>query len=111
MKASPHPQSLIAAAIVGGTLALASRAGQGTTALKTKVALKTRYSFVLSLSNGVLTASINGKQVYSRTPSGAVSGDKFYFKFGNYDQHATGGAISTTPFTIVEAYSADVVHQ
>jgi len=85
--------------------------GQGTTDLKTPVALKTRYTFALSLSNGVLTASINGKQVYSKTPSGAVAGDKFYFKFGNYDQHASAGPISTTPFTVIEAYSADVVHQ
>jgi hypothetical protein len=46
----------------------AKGAGQGTTDLKTPVALKTRYSFTLSLSNGVLTASVNGKQVYSKTP-------------------------------------------
>jgi Alginate lyase len=86
--------------------------GNGTTVdLKTPVALSARYAFVLSLSQGVLDVSINGKQVYEHTPSASLAANQFYFKFGNYDQSAAAGAISTTPYTIVEAYSAKIVHE
>ena len=83
----------------------------GSTDLKTPVALNSKYSFEMALSKGVLTVQINGKQVYSHTPSAGILAKKFYFKFGNYDQHTTKGSTSTTPFTVVEAYSAIVVHQ
>ena len=83
----------------------------GTIDLKTKVALNTRYAFSLALTKGKLTVTINGKEVYTRTPSATALGKKFYFKVGNYDQTATDGAISTTPYTIVEVYKVDVVHQ
>jgi hypothetical protein len=85
--------------------------GGGLIDLKTPVALDTQYSFTLSLSDGVLTVSINGKQVHQQMPSAATQMQHFYFKFGNYDQTATAGAISNTPYTIVEAYSAAVVHK
>jgi Alginate lyase len=78
--------------------------------LRTPVTLNTPYSFQLSLSNGLLTVSINGKQVYSRTPSAAYLAKKFYFKCGNYDQTATAGEVTTTPYTIVENYCIHVVH-
>jgi hypothetical protein len=83
----------------------------GSTDLKTPVALNTKYTFELALSKGVLTVHINGTQVYSHTPSSSTLAKKFYFKFGNYDQHATGGSVSKTPFTVVEAYSVEVVHK
>ena len=40
----------------------------------------------------------------------AVSGKKFYFKVGNYDQTSSAGTATTTPYTQVEAYTIDVVH-
>lgn len=79
--------------------------------LNTPVALNTTYSFTLSLSQGKLSATINGQPVYARMPSATTLAKSFYFKFGNYDQTTTAGAISTTPYTIVEVASAAVVHQ
>jgi len=78
--------------------------------LNTPVALNEKYTFTLSLSKGVLTATINGAQVYTHTPSASVLGKSFYFKFGNYDQTTSMGSISATPYTVVEAYSVAVVH-
>lgn len=72
-------------------------------------ALNTKFNYQLSLSGGVLTVYINGQQVYSHTPS--YSGKQFYFKVGNYDQTATSGTVTTTPYTIVELYSVNVVHK
>ena len=84
--------------------------GEPTVDLKTPIAMNTKYTFALGYSKGLLTVTVNGKQVYSRTPSSAVSGKKFFFKFGNYDQTANPGTPNTTPYTQVEVYSVDVVH-
>ncbi|HWZ90401.1 MAG TPA: polysaccharide lyase family 7 protein, partial [Polyangiaceae bacterium] len=82
------------------------------TDLKTPIALNTtQYTFVLSLSNGVLAVTVGGKQVYMHQPSPGTLAKKFYFKFGNYDQNTSAGPTSTTPYTIVEAYGAKVVHK
>lgn len=83
----------------------------GETDLKTPISLGSRYTFILDFSKGVLTVTVNGKQVYSHEPSSAVSGNQFFFKVGNYDQTASAGPISITPYTIVEDYSVDVVHE
>jgi hypothetical protein len=83
----------------------------GETDLKTPISLGSRYTFILDFSKGVLTVTVNGKQVYSHKPSSAVSGNQFFFKVGNYDQTASAGPISTTPYTVVEDYSVDVVHE
>ena len=98
---------------VGGFVLLYEEAkGAGTTVdLQTPAALNTPYSFQLSLTNGVLTVSINGTQVYSHTPSSSILSKEFYFKCGNYDQTTSSGAVTTTPYTIVENYSIDVVHE
>jgi hypothetical protein len=100
-------------ASVGGFVLLYEEAkGAATTVdLQTPVALNTPYSFQLSLTNGVLTVSINGTQVYSHTPSSSILSKKFYFKCGNYDQTTSSGAVTTTPYTIVENYSINVVHE
>jgi hypothetical protein len=74
------------------------------------VALNTPYSFQLSLTNGVLTVSLNGTQIYSHTPSASILSKTFYFKCGSYDQTTSSGAVTTTPYTIVENYSINVVH-
>jgi hypothetical protein len=79
--------------------------------LKTPVALDSKYTFTLALTKDELTVTINGKQVYSHTPSANILKKKFYFKFGAYDQTATAGTVSTTPYTEVESYSASVVHK
>jgi Alginate lyase len=89
-----------------------SKGGGGSpTDLKTPVALNTRYTFSLALSAGKLSVSINGKEVYTHTPSAGILSNKFYFKVGNYDQSTSAGTPSKTPYSIVEAYKVDVVHQ
>ena len=86
--------------------------GTGSTVdLATPVPLNTAYTFVLALSDGVLTASINGKRVLARTPGAATAAKAFYFKVGDYDQTAAEGAISSAPYTIVEAYAVTIVHE
>jgi len=104
---------LMYSASVGGFVLLYEEAkGGGTVAdLKTPVALNTPCRFQLSLTNGVLTVSINGKQVYSHTPSAGILAKKFYFKCGNYDQTTIAGAVTTTPYTIVENHYINVVHK
>jgi len=88
-----------------------SRGGGGSTGLGNAVPLDTKYTFTMGLSKNVLTVSLNGKQVYSHTPSAGILGSKFYFKVGNYDQTATKGTPGTTAHSLVEVYSVDVVHQ
>jgi hypothetical protein len=79
--------------------------------LKTPWKVGQRYTFALELSQNQLSVSINGKQVYTRKPSSGTLAKTFYFKFGNYDQNSSAGPVSTTPHSIVEAYSASVLHQ
>ena len=78
--------------------------------LNTPVALNSRYTFTLALSQGVLTIRIDGKVVYTRTPDATTLAKQFYFKYGNYDQTTSAGSISETPYSVVEVYSVDVVH-
>jgi hypothetical protein len=75
------------------------------------VPLNSRYTFVLALSSGVLTARIDGKQVLARTPRSATAAKTFYFKVGAYDQTASAGAVSATPYTVVETYGVKIVHE
>ncbi len=84
--------------------------GEGPFTLAGTVAMKTKYTFTLSLTKGVLDVSINGKVLWTRKPTSAVSGKTFYFKVGNYDQTTSEGTPTTTPYTEVEAYTIDVVH-
>jgi hypothetical protein len=79
--------------------------------LNTPVALNTQYTFTLSLSQGVLAVTLDGKQVYTHTPSAHIVASTFHFKVGNYDQGTSSGPVSTTPHSIVENYSVEVVHQ
>jgi hypothetical protein len=37
----------------------------------------------LALSNGVLTVSLDGRAVYTKTPSAGMVGKRFYFKIGD----------------------------
>jgi Alginate lyase len=87
-----------------------AKGGGSETDLKTPVALSKQYTFTLALTQGVVTVTINGKPVYTHAPTAATLAKSFYFKVGDYDQTAAAGAISTTPYTIVEAYSVAVVH-
>lgn len=77
--------------------------------LNAPCALNTRYVFSLSMSNGVLIVSVNGNQVYSRTPG--FSGKQFYFKCGCYDQTATAGSPAALPYTTVKICSLNVYHE
>ncbi len=88
-----------------------AKSAGGTTDLNTPIALGARYTFTMDYSNGKLAVTINGKPVYSHVPSSAVSGKQFFFKVGDYDQTASAGAISTTPYTVVEVDAVDVVHE
>jgi len=88
-----------------------AKGGGKTTDLKTPVALNERYTFSLALTKGQVTVTINGNVVHTQTPSASALSKQFYFKFGNYDQNASAGPITTTPYTIVEAYTVYVVHQ
>jgi hypothetical protein len=83
----------------------------GSTKLSGSFPANTKYTFILSLSAGVLTVTINGKQLYSHTPSSGTQASTFYFKVGNYDQGTSAGPISTTAHSIVEDYTVDVVHK
>jgi hypothetical protein len=86
--------------------------GAGTTVdLETQVALDEPYTYALALTGGTLTVTINGNEVYTHTPSAQVAANAFYFKCGNYDQTATAGAVSTTPYSVVEINAITVVHQ
>jgi hypothetical protein len=98
---------------VGGFKGLYEEAkggGGGPIDLKTPMALNAEYTFTLALEKNELTVTINGKQVYSHMPSAKVLGKGFYFKVGAYDQTATAGTVSTTPYTEVENYNITVVH-
>jgi len=88
-----------------------SRGGGGSTGLGNATPLNTKYTFTMGFSKNVLTVTINGKQVFSRTPSAGILGSQFYFKVGNYDQGTSSGTPGTTPHSIVEAYSVAVAHQ
>jgi hypothetical protein len=88
-----------------------AKGGGSETDLKTPIALGSKYTFTIALSQGVLSVTVNGKQVYSHAPSSGILSSTFYFKVGDYDQTATAGGISTTPRSMVENYSVVVVHE
>jgi len=88
-----------------------SKGAGGSHPLSGSVPLNTKYTFTLSLSNGVLTVTINGKQVYTKTPGADTRASQFYFKVGNYDQDTSAGSASTTAHSIVENYTIEVVHK
>jgi hypothetical protein len=88
-----------------------AKSAGSTTDLKTSVALNTKYTFQLAMIDGKLSVSINGKQVYTKTPSSGILDNQFYFKVGNYDQSTSRGTPTTEEYSVVEAYKVDIVHQ
>lgn len=88
-----------------------AKSAGSTTDLKTSVALNTKYTFQLAMIDGKLSVSINGTQVYTRTPSSGILDNRFYFKVGNYDQSTSRGTPTTVEYSVVEAYKVDIVHQ
>jgi len=88
-----------------------SKGGGNSTNLNTSVALNTHYTFTLAMIDGKASVSINGKQVFTKTPSAGILANKFYFKFGDYDQGTSAGTPTTTAHSIVEVYKVEVVHQ
>jgi hypothetical protein len=88
-----------------------AKGGGSSTDLKTTVDLSTRYTFALAMVEGQVRVTIDGKQVYTHTPSAGILANEFYFKFGNYDQSTSAGTPSTTPHSVVEVYKVDLVHE
>jgi hypothetical protein len=88
-----------------------SAGGKGVYYPLSSVAIGSQYTYTLSFTGTTITVTTNGN-VYTFTPDTSfTSGDKFYFKCGNYDQTATNkGKFSTTPYTVVKNYSIVVVH-
>ncbi len=75
--------------------------------------LNKSYTYTMSLTKGVLTVKIAGGGSWSTKPSSKVSGNKFYFKVGNYDQKSTGTPttkVSSTIHSVVEVSSLSVSH-
>jgi hypothetical protein len=68
-----------------------------------------KFEYTLSLSDDKIAVTINGKESSFSLPS-SFHGEKFYFKWGDYDQTATSGATSTVPGTIVKYYAHSVSH-
>jgi hypothetical protein len=103
---------LIYSASLGGFEVLYEEAkGAGTYInLNVPVSLNSAFSYGLSLSDNVLTVTINGATAYTQAPSASVLADSFYFKCGDYDQTATSGTLSTVPYTEVELTSIVVNH-
>ncbi len=99
----------------GGSMKLfyeeAKGQGDAPVDLGVSIPLDTRYTFVMSLTKNVLTVTVNGKVRYTKTPSADTLTSSFYFKVGDYDQKATGGAVSTTVNSEIEIYSVVVSHQ
>jgi hypothetical protein len=79
--------------------------------LNTGTPLNTMYTFKLALNNGQLIVTINDKVAYTRRPGAGTLGKRFYFKVGNYEQRSVRGTPTTTPFTVVQVYKAEVVHK
>jgi hypothetical protein len=88
-----------------------AKGGGSSTDLKTTVDLNVRYTFALAMVDGQVRVTIDGKQVYTHTPSAGILSKKFYFKVGNYDQSTSAGTPSPTPHSIVEVYKVDLVHE
>ncbi len=100
----------------GGTMKLLYEEVKGSAEppkdLGVKIPLGETYTFVLSLSNNVLTVTVNGHVGYTRAPSSDVlTTEGFYFKAGNYDQDTTIGTVSNDVHSQIEDYSIVVVHQ
>jgi hypothetical protein len=68
------------------------------------------YTYSLSLSGSTLVVTVNGTAC-TFTPDKTFKVDQFYFKCGDYDQTATSGPPSMTPYTIVKVYSLKVRHE
>jgi hypothetical protein len=74
------------------------------------VGLGSTLSYRVAFSGPTLTVTINGATACTRTPTSSGSSGTFYFKAGNYDQSATSGPVSTTPYSIVEFSALSVSH-
>lgn len=81
--------------------------------LNGSVKIGQQYSYTLSLTKGVLKVTTSTGGSFTKTPSSAVSGNKFYFKVGNYDQGSTSSktSVSSTIRSIVEVSKIAVSHK
>jgi Alginate lyase len=74
------------------------------------VGLGSTFTYKVAFSGKKLTVTINGGTAWTKTPSSSGSSGTFYFKAGNYDQSATSGPVSTTPYSIVEFSALSISH-
>ncbi len=99
--------------VAGGTIQVlledTNQGGSSTTPQVGTVTDTAQFDYTLSLSNNQIAVTINGKTTNLTLPS-SFDGEKFYFKWGDYDQTATAGAQTTTPGTIVKFYAHSVSH-
>jgi hypothetical protein len=68
------------------------------------------FHYAISLTKDEISITINSKVSTFSLPS-TFKGEKFYFKWGAYDQTAKAGAESTTASTIVKFYAHAVTHE
>jgi len=74
------------------------------------VAKGQKFQYAISLSNDEIAISINSQTSTFALPPSFV-GEKFYFKWGDYDQTATAGPESTATGTVVKFYANQVTHE
>jgi hypothetical protein len=86
-----------------------NQGGTSTTPQVGTVTDKAKFDYSIALSNNAIAITINGATTNLAVPS-SFDGEKFYFKWGDYDQTATAGSESTTPGTIVKFYAHAVTH-
>ncbi len=68
------------------------------------------FEYAISLSSNVIEISIDGKSSTFALPP-TFHGEQFYFKWGDYDQTAKAGKLSTATGTIVKFYQHAVSHE
>jgi hypothetical protein len=68
------------------------------------------YTYSIGLAGTTITVTLNGSSTNLELPAAFV-GEKFFFKFGNYDQTAKPGTPSAIPGTIVKIYALRVTHK
>lgn len=105
-----------------GTISIfyAEAKGAGTTTkTSVKIPVGTTFGYRYQLNGGTLKVFIQQgsgtaayTEVFSRKLAGGHSStNKFYFKFGNYDQSTSAGTLTTTAHSSVNFFSAQVEHK
>lgn len=95
-----------------GVLYEEAKGGGKMTTLNGSVSIGQQYSYTLSLTKGVLKITTSTGGSFTKTPSSKVSGNKFYFKVGNYDQKSgKASSVSSTIRSTVEVSKISASHK